>query len=130
VSRRLSLLTGGCLAFWLLTALPARHLGGGDLAVVYAGTAVLLCLAPAVATLLWAGHAARHDPQQEVLVVLGSTGVRLFGVVLAAWLLHSLVPLYQEQGGFWLWLLAAYLFTLALEVTLLVAGRPRADGPA
>ena len=41
------------LAFWLLVGLPARWLGGGDLAVLYSGTAALLCLVPGVIALLF-----------------------------------------------------------------------------
>src|SRR5437588_649327 len=39
VTRRLLLLLGGVLAFWVLLAVPARWLGGGDRAVVYSGAA-------------------------------------------------------------------------------------------
>jgi hypothetical protein len=123
-SRPLLLIAGG-LAFWLVTGLPARHLGGGDLAVLHSGTAVLLCLVPAAATLAWASRAARRDPQQELTVILGSTGVRLFGVLIVALLLYTQVPLYQGHEGFWFWLLASYLFTLALEMTLLLGSRSR-----
>jgi hypothetical protein len=127
VTARLLLLIGGVGAFWLLTALPARHLGGGDLAVVYGGTAALLCLVPAVVTLAWAGWAFRRDAQQQLTMVLGGTGVRLFGVLLVAFLLTQYVPLYQ-QGGFWTWLLVNYLFVLALEMGLVLTARPA--GPA
>ena len=124
MTARLLLLIGGAGAFWLLTALPARHLGGGDLAVAYSGTAALLCLVPAVVTLAWAGWAFRRDPQQQLTVVLGGSGVRLFGVLLVALLLTQYVPLYQ-QGGFWTWLLINYLFVLALEMALVLGGRGR-----
>jgi hypothetical protein len=130
VSGRLLLLIGGALAFWLLAGLPARALGGGDVALAYCGTAVLLCLLPAVATLLWAGSALKGDPQQQLLMVLGGTGLRLFGVLLAALALHAYVPFYREQDGFWAWLVVSYLVVLALEVALLLAGRSRLDRPS
>jgi len=122
---RVLLLIGGSLAFCLLTALPARHLGGGDLAVLYSGTTVLLCLVPAVATLLWSALAEKKNPQQVPLVVLGGTGVRMFGVLLAAWFLYTSLPVFREQAGFWTWLLVNYLFILALEMALLLGGRTR-----
>jgi hypothetical protein len=124
LSSRLLLLIGGALAFWLLAALPARHLGGGDVAVAYSGTAVLLCLVPAVATLVWAGYANKQGPREQLTVVLGSTGLRLFGVALAAMALRRLVPFYREEDGFWTWLIVSYLVVLALEVALLLGGRP------
>ena len=55
--------------------------------------------------------------------VMGGTGVRLFVTLLAAWLLTQSVPFFRD-GSFWNWLLGAYLVTLALEITLLLAGRP------
>jgi hypothetical protein len=116
-------LVGVSAAAWLLAALPARHLGGGDPAVVHSGTALLLCLLPAAATLLWAGWAGRHSPEQQLLMVLGGTGVRMGVVLGAALALTSLVPYYHHQG-FWLWLLLFYLLTLALEVVLVVKGNP------
>jgi hypothetical protein len=123
VSGKLLVLIGGCLAFGLLVALPARHLGGGDVAVVYAGTAMFLCLLPAAATLAWAQWAFRQDPQQQLTAVLGASGIRIFAVMLAAFTLYSYLPFYREQAGFWIWLIVFYLFTLALEMTLLLAGR-------
>lgn len=130
MSGRVLLLLAGAGAFWLLTALPARHLGGGDYALVYSGTALLLCLVPALLTLLWASWAYRRDPSQQVNVALGATGVRLFGVLLGAMLLYQNVPLYREAEGFWTWLLVCYFFVLALELGLLLAGRPHTGDPS
>ena len=56
---------------------------------------------------------------------MGGTGVRLFVVLLAAWGLWSNVG-YYHQSTFWTWLLIAYLVTLALEITLLLMGKPAA----
>jgi len=126
--RRVLLLVGGSLAFWLLAALPFRILaddrGHGDAAMVYAGVAVLLCLVPACLTLLWAGKSLAKTPDQQVVAVLGSTGLRLFGVALAGFALYRSVPYFQAYPGFLNWLVVAYLFTLALEMALLLAGRP------
>jgi hypothetical protein len=130
VSRRLLLLVAGALAFWVVVALPARWLGGGDHAVAYLGTALGLCLVPAAATLYWAGRVAGQDPQQLPLVVLGGTGVRLFGVLLAGMGLYYGVAFFRERPGFWVWLLLGYLFTLFLEMFLLLAGRPTPGKPS
>ena len=122
--RRLMFLVGGCAAFWLLVGLPARHLGGGDPAVVFVGTGLLLCLLPAAATLVWGERALRQSPDRQLILVLGGTGVRMAFVLLAGWTLYRWVPYYHQQSGFLIWLLVCYLFTLALDVTLLLAGRP------
>lgn len=126
--RRLLFLLGGSLAFWLLAALPFRILaddrGHGNAAMVYAGVAVLLCLVPACLTLIWASNALDKPPDQQLVAILGGTGLRLFGVALAGFALSWGVPYFQAYPGFLLWLAVAYLFTLGLEMTLLLAGRP------
>jgi hypothetical protein len=122
--RRLLLLVSGSLAFWVLVGIPARLLGGGDAALVYSGTALLLCLVPAAVTLAWAGQALKGTVDQQLALVLGGTGLRMFTVLGAAWVLYEWVPYYRLSAGFWVWVLVSYLFTLALELTLLLAGRP------
>jgi len=124
VSRRLLVLIAASCAFWLLVALPARVLGGGDRAVAHSGTALLLCLVPTAATLAWAGWALEQGPEQQVIMVLGGSGLRLFGVLAAGGALYFGVPYYRGPGGFPIWLVVCYLFTLALEMVLLLAGRP------
>lgn len=114
-------LSAVCVLFWGLVAVPARYFLGGEWTYVYSGTAMLLCLLPGVATLLWAAHVARKDPRMLVFVALGATGVRLFGVSLAALLLVFKVPAFREERGFLLWLVVFYLFTLAVEMSLLLS---------
>jgi hypothetical protein len=128
VKQRVLLLIAGTALFWVLSAIPVRHLGGGELTLLYSATSLLLCLLPAVATLVWLDATARKDPSQVLLVVLGATGVRMFFVLVAGILLLFTVPLYREQSGFLMWLLVSYLFTLALEMTLLLKGWSRPDG--
>jgi threonine/homoserine/homoserine lactone efflux protein len=124
VIRRLLFLLGGCAAFCLLVGLPTRHLGGDDAAVVFIATALALCLAPAVVTLLWGERALRQSVDQQLVMVLGGTGVRMAFVLLAGWALYQYVPYYQRQSRFLIWLAVCYLFTLALDMTLLLTGRP------
>jgi hypothetical protein len=126
VIRRLLFLVGGCAAFWLLVGLPARHLGGGDAAMIFIGTALLLCLAPAIVTLLWGERALHQTPDKQLILVLGGTGVRMAFVLLAGLTFYKLVPYYRERDSFLIWLLVCYLFTLALDMTLLLVGRPEA----
>ncbi len=123
--RRLLLLVGGSAAFWLLVGLPARHFGGGDAAVVYLGTALLLCLIPGVLTLLWGEMALRQSPDQQLIMVLGGTGIRMAFVLAGGWALFAWLPYYQQQS-FLIWLVVGYLFTLTLDLSLLLAGRPEA----
>lgn len=125
--RRLLFLLGGCAAFCLLVGLPARHLGGGDAAVVFIATGLALCLVPACLTLLWGERALRQSADQQLVLVLGGTGVRMAFVLLAGWTLFQYVPYYQQQSRFLIWLAVCYLFTLALDMTLLLAGRPEEE---
>jgi hypothetical protein len=123
VIRRLVFLVGSCGTFWLLVGLPARHWGGGDAAVVFLGTALLLCLAPGVATLVWGEWALQQSPDRQLILVLGGGSVRMAFVLAAGWVLYRWAPYYQRQAAFLVWLLVGYLFTLALDVALLLAGR-------
>jgi hypothetical protein len=129
VIRRLVFLFSGSAVFWLLVGLPARHLGGGDAAMVFLGTALLLCLAPAAATLIWGEWALRQAPDKQLILVLGGTAVRMACVLSSGWGLYLWAPFYQRQDGFLIWLLIGYLFTLALDMTLLVVGRTETQGP-
>jgi hypothetical protein len=124
VSRPLYLLISGSLAFWLLAGLPARMLGGGDQALVFSGAAVLLCLPPMAATLLWAGWARDKAPADQMIMIAGCTGVRIAFVLGGGLVLFLAVPYFQGQASFWIWVLVVYLFTLALDVALMLAGRP------
>jgi hypothetical protein len=130
--RRIGLLIGCTLAFWGLAVLACRILarpgGWSETVLVYSGVACGLCLVPTALTLAWASHALRQAPEQQLLMVLGGTGIRLFGVLLGAWGLFNAEfggELYFQKGpGFWTWVLLFYLFTLALEMTLVIVGRP------
>lgn len=123
--RRLLLLVGGSAAFWLLVGLPARHLGGGDTAIIDLGTGLLLCLIPGAVTLVWGERAMRQSPDRQLILMAGGTGIRMAFVLLAGWMLFQGVPYYRRHG-FLIWLVVGYLFTLALDLTLLLAGRPQA----
>jgi threonine/homoserine/homoserine lactone efflux protein len=127
VIRRLLLLLGGSAAFCLLVGLPARHFGAGDSAVVFVATSLALCLVPAVVTLLWGERALRQSADQQLVMVLGGTGVRMAFVLLAGWALYAYVPYYQGENAFLIWLAVCYLFTLALDMTLLLASRPEQE---
>ena len=56
---------------------------------------------------------------------MGITGVRMFVVLAAAYMLYGNVGYFQQHAGFWMWILIAYLFTLALETMLVLGGQPK-----
>jgi hypothetical protein len=128
VLRRLLLLLLGTLTFWVLTAVPARALGGGEAAVVLSGTALLLCVVPMAGTLVWTDWSLRQGPEHQMTAILGGTGLRMFLVLAGGCLLYATIPYYQKYPGFWIWVVVCYLFTLALDMTLILIGRPAAQG--
>ena len=115
---RVMLLIAAALAFLLLAGLSAHFLYG-DEALIACGTAVALCLVPAVLTLFWIGSASQ-DPNQASLKLLAASGMRMFGVLSVAVLLYFQVPWFQGRDSFLFWVLAAYLYLLAVEVMLTV----------
>jgi hypothetical protein len=121
VIKRLGLLLGGSSLVWLLVASPA-YLLGEERAVVYSAVAVAICLLPAALTLLWAEWTFRKTPDMFLMTILGGTGIRMFVVLGVAFLINNQLTYFQHLS-FWLWVLGAYFFTLALETTLLLAGR-------
>jgi hypothetical protein len=114
-------LFSGCLAFWALLAYPAYRLGTvwtlADSAI-----AAALCLLPAALTLTLSYFTFQGKPQDQLWIVLGGTGIRM-GTVLGLGLLLSWVDPHFQQVGFWAWVLVFYLFTLGLEVGLLMWGK-------
>lgn len=102
----------------------------GDVAVVFSATALILCVVPAALSLIWADWAYRQSADQQFTMLLGATGLRMFVVLIGAYLLHSAIPYLQrsEALGFWLWVVIFYLVTLGLETVLSLRGRPAASG--
>ena len=89
---------------------------------------MLLCFVPAALTLAWASWGLTQDSQQQLLVVMGGGGVRMFFVLTVGLLLSQYVPYFEERATvFLLWVAAAYLWTLTLEIVLLLVGRSAAD---
>ena len=129
--RNLGILAAGAVAFWAALA-GLAYLTWGRLfadsglnfetALGHSVTALLLCLVPACLTMLWVGWGPNKTPDQQVVAVLGGTGVRMFAVLGVCLLLTETVP-YFQRPGFLIWVLLFYLFTLALEMVLLLRGR-------
>jgi hypothetical protein len=116
--RRMVFLVSGSLAFWALLAYPAFRLGTVR-ALTDSAIACGLCLLPALLTLLLAYITMGRKPQDQLWIVLGGTGIRM-GTVLGLGLLLSWLDPHFQQISFWAWVLVFYLFTLGLEVGLLM----------
>jgi hypothetical protein len=61
-------------------------------------------------------------------MVLGGTGLRMVVVMTAGLVLFLRVDYFQKNPGFWAWILVFYLFTLALEMTLILRGHSAPRG--
>lgn len=123
MAQRLGLLIGGTLVLWAVVVYPASRLLGPE-ALVQSLAAMLLCLVPAVATMAFALRAFNRSGEEQLLAVLGGTGVRMAVVLGLGWLGFTLVP-ELHANAFWIWLIVFYLATLGLEMTLLVRGASR-----
>lgn len=121
MKRRLLLLSATTALVLVVVGYPALRLGGAQ-ALAYAAVAAALCLVPSAGSLLWSSWALDAAPEQQLIAVLGGTGLRM-AVVLAGGLgLYAWFGYFRDTS-FWVWLLAFYLVTLATEMTLLLAGR-------
>lgn len=128
MSKRVGMLVAVSLFAWAALGYSAWRVMQDDTAIVYSTVAVLLCLVPTTATMLWAGWAYRQSPEQQLWMVLGGTSVRM-GLVLGVGLaLYALVPYFNQQS-FWVWLLVFYLLTLAVEMVLVVKTQPATKEP-
>jgi hypothetical protein len=126
VRKPLAALIAGSLGMWALSAYPAQQLGG-NVALVYSTVAAALSLVPAAGTLVWSSWASKRSAEQQLLTILGGTGLRMAVVLGVGLALYTLVPLFG-RSSFWLWVLVFYLFTLTLEIALLMAGQPATRG--
>jgi hypothetical protein len=114
-------LVGGTIAFWGLVTYPARLLWPQDPTLGWSTAAALICLIPTTLTLVWTRWAYGGQPEQQLLAVLGGTAVRMGFVLAAAMILYFNVPEFEHQR-FWVFMVVYYLFTLALEMVVIVRG--------
>jgi hypothetical protein len=122
--RRVLLLFGITLIVWISAAVAGDVIWGPGVVVVSL-VAMAICVLPALISLYWANRAWNQTPQEQLTMVLGGTGIRLFAVLGGAYALERSVPYLDEQAGpgFWTWITGFYLLTLALETALCVSGR-------
>jgi len=116
--RPLAILIGSTAAMSLLIALPGGLLLG-ESGVVFPAVAALLCVVPACVTFLLARLTREVAPEQEMFVILGGSGLRMFLVLIGAMALKAGAP-YFEPFSFLISVLFFYMFTLLIEVMLLV----------
>jgi hypothetical protein len=126
--RSLGLLIAGSFTVWLLVAYPAFR-WWGEWAVVYSAVAAALCLVPTAATLVWSRQAFQGAPEQQLLAVMGGTGVRLVVVIGGGIALYYLDP-YFGHPAFWIWIIVFYLVTLTLEVGLILSHQAAPRSPS
>lgn len=123
MARNLAILVGGGFVAWAVVYFPARQLGG-EQAVVFSLAALLICLVPNIATLLWAQRSWQKYPERRLVIVVAGTGMRFAFVLGSALVLYSGWP-YFQQTSFWLWIVSFYVLMLGLETTLVRGLSPR-----
>jgi hypothetical protein len=125
--RALFWLVAGTVVFWGLVTYPARLLAEHngwerpELTTLWSSAAALLCLAPTVLTLVWTRRVRAGQPEQQLLAVMGGTTVRMAFVLAVGLLLFLSIDKFHYQR-FWIIIVIYYLFTLALEMVLIVRG--------
>ena len=102
---------------WLALLGPALMIWG-EPAFLQSGTALALCLVPAVATMIVMQRFG-NSPENRLLAGLGSSGIRMAAVLGIGFLLFRTMP-ETFPLPFLYWLTLFYLVALAIEVSLLV----------
>jgi hypothetical protein len=120
-------LLSASFVLWLVLGVLASLIWG-DKALAQSGSACLLCALPAMGTLFWVSRVRDRRPVQQMAAILGGTGLRMFGVLLGGLALFALVPILND-ATFWIWILVFYLFTLLVEMRLVLRGlAPPSEG--
>jgi len=102
------------LAAWVAGVLVTAALGLNTPFIVSI-SAVVLCLLPALATLVLAEKARSWPPHVQIAVLLGGTGIRMIAVAVAAVVLARSVAALDVETGFMRWVVGFYFVTLAAE---------------
>jgi hypothetical protein len=121
VTKKIYSLILGTLAFGGAGALASSYVWPEVPIPLYSLVAAGLCLIPTVVTLIWASRIGNRQGEQQLLLVLGGTAVRMTLVLAVSLLLYYTFPTF-ERMSFWIVILVFYLFTLAFEIALLVSG--------
>ena len=120
--RNLVILIGGVLSLWIILGVPAFFIAG-ETALLFTGTAAVICLVPGVGTMVWCHRKAGGTPEQRLAAVMGGTVIRIGAAIGMGMVLFIWQPLFHETA-FLIWVIVFYLATLALEVTVLIRELP------
>ena len=121
--RRIGILFLGTLFVWAVLAYPVYKLATMK-GLVNSFWAAALCFLPGSLTLLWSQWVLTQKPERRPAYILAGSGVRM-GIVIGTAVMLAFLHPYFKEASFWVSLLVFYLFTLALEMILLLAGWPR-----
>jgi hypothetical protein len=127
VTKKIANLIVGTLGFAVVVAFISRYLWPEMPIPLFSIVASLLCLVPTLATLVWASRPGNQLPEHQMLMILGGTAVRMTVVFGVGLLLYYTVPTF-ERMSFWIVVLVFYLFTLSLEIALLLNGPNQPKG--
>lgn len=128
MSRDLVFTMPGTLLLGILLGLIGRRvpLLGGEHALAFALSATLLCLLPNLITVRLNREIQSGPMNRQTLFLLAGTGVRMAAALFGGLVLAFIWPAFQE-AGFWINLLLLYLFSLAVEIRLLLRSLPRSE---
>ena len=121
--RPILILIFGCFMFWAILAYPAFRLWATR-GLIESSVAASLCLLPSLLILIWEALASGTRPQDYLWLTMGGTGIRM-GMVLGLGLLIGVLNPNFQQPSFLAWVLVFYLFTLALDIVVLLKVKPR-----
>jgi hypothetical protein len=121
VTKKILNLVAGTLGFAVVVAFFSHYLWPELPIPLFSFVASVLCLVPTLVTLLWASWPGNQLPEHQMLMILGGTAVRMTVVFGLGLLLYYTVPAF-ERMSFWIVILVFYLFTLGLEIALLLSG--------
>jgi hypothetical protein len=125
--RFLMLVFGTLLPCLLLAPLALNDwwVDGGHL--LYSTVAAVLCLVPSAATLVWCDMVLGKTPEQQLAAVLGGTVVRMAVVISVGLVLFNGIPEVFGSNAFWLWIIGFYLWTLTVEMAIVLRRQPSLD---
>jgi hypothetical protein len=103
----------------MVTAVPASQLGVQN-ALAMSAAAAILCFVPTALVIIWASWARQKSGDQNVLMLVGGMGLRMTTVLAGAWLLTDQVAGFGSFKHLAPWLVAFYLFCLAIEIALVL----------
>src|SRR5438309_589208 len=103
--KKLGWLAGSTVLLWAALLYPA-WLFLGDEVWLPSLSALVICLIPALATMVWMLKSA-NAPEKQLVAVLGSSGIRMGVALGCGLLLYKTFPL-TFTDSFWFWIAVFY----------------------